>query len=509
MKKIVGIVLFLLLGGLLTQGFQCTSSKEMTTAKTKMKIKDYKSAETALREELVKRPSNDEAKILLLELMDKQNRSTEVLDYLISIQGTTTNPLFTTKLQEFTYNFWANKQYKVAEQYFARYKSKNELQFLDSAIASMEVVVKIVPRIAYINLRLADFYVAKENKEKELEYFQKYITALTPDLEIAKTKGFYMDMAREELIAKLGNPITTKEEQLDRNTKVINDKYIIDGKELFVLNKTSKKTGPQLAGWRYDPPADWHPYAKDQLLEILKYPFLNIIQASADKKNWEKALTDAKEYLKIVPGDENVSSILITFYQQLGKLDEAIASVENEIKANPKNKIAYAQLGDIKRKTNSYIDAIVAYNKALEIDPAFDDVLVNAGACAQNRAVQLQGIELEKQTKDSKYNIDPKVYEPFLLQAITYYQKAMETKKYKEDYKVISELISLYFATDKKDDITKLVSTLEKQETKITDEYDKLEYYGSMLRIYGQLKNESKVQEMTKKMEELDKKLSE
>jgi cytochrome c-type biogenesis protein CcmH/NrfG len=60
---------------------------------------------------------------------------------------------------------------------------------------------------------------------------------------------------------------------------------------------------------------------------------------------------------------------------------QEIQRVESVAKANPNNKDAWIALGNVQMDAQLFADAIVAYQRALELDPKNVDVRVDMGTC--------------------------------------------------------------------------------------------------------------------------------
>jgi len=58
--------------------------------------------------------------------------------------------------------------------------------------------------------------------------------------------------------------------------------------------------------------------------------------------------------------------------------------LQERVKQNPKDVIAWIELGNILMDTSRFLEAIVAYQKALELDPQNVDVKVDMGTCYRN-----------------------------------------------------------------------------------------------------------------------------
>jgi len=76
LKKILSLLFFLILGALLTEGFQC-ASPELTTAKLAIRNKEWKKAEMNLESAVAKNSKENEAWILLAQVKEELGKYEE------------------------------------------------------------------------------------------------------------------------------------------------------------------------------------------------------------------------------------------------------------------------------------------------------------------------------------------------------------------------------------------------------------------------------------------------
>lgn len=500
MKRIGMILLILVASALITQGFQC-ASREMTTAKVKSKSKDWPAVRQALEEELTKRPTNDEAKIMLCEVMDKQNDVQSLVSFIKKNQSSIIDPIQKDRLQRFTANYWGSL-YTKSTKYYAKYdKDKNKI-YLDSAIIFMKYVYELRPEIASISYYIADYYRIYGDEANMVEYINKYMDALKPDLDFAVQKGFRLNAPRGEIIKLFGKPTSTEAKRATRTDSSYVDKFKVDGKEVIFLSLSTKEHSSQVVGWRTNAPDYWHPQDKEQLLQISLEPYNSLIQYYLDKEDDLTALDYAKKVLKISPDNKRINALIIELYQKLNKVDDAIASLNEQLAKEPNNTFALGQLGDIYRVTENYDKSIEAYKKAIEIDPKFTAAILNLATSYKNKAGVIQARQFQESEKDDKYQFNPKEYEPLLVESAKYYTQVLEAPAYQNNLEVYKELINIYLVLNDKEKLKKAVAKIETLEDQARD---KELYYLDMLKIYGAMKDTEKVKATNAKLEALQK----
>ena len=97
--------------------------------------------------------------------------------------------------------------------------------------------------------------------------------------------------------------------------------------------------------------------------------------------------------------------------QNSGNVDAATAAYFETLRANPKNKYAFYNLGQIARVANRFVAAEAYYRLALEIDPDFGAALfglayVRSAAGATQEAIDLYGhaVRVEPENAPAHYN---------------------------------------------------------------------------------------------------------
>lgn len=103
-------------------------------------------------------------------------------------------------------------------------------------------------------------------------------------------------------------------------------------------------------------------------------------------------LTTLNESLKRFPNSKSLQISKLNYYIKNNKTDEAIAEIDNALKAEPNNPILLFQMATLKEQLAQYQEALEYYNKAIENNPKYTDALYNAGAMFFNKAVEINKI---------------------------------------------------------------------------------------------------------------------
>lgn len=80
---------------------------------------------------------------------------------------------------------------------------------------------------------------------------------------------------------------------------------------------------------------------------------------------------------------------MASLYDRIGEKEMAAKLLDDEIAANPTNKMAYAIKGENAMNARDWDKAIENFKKTVEIDPAFTAVWFNLGVCASSKGFDL------------------------------------------------------------------------------------------------------------------------
>lgn len=111
--------------------------------------------------------------------------------------------------------------------------------------------------------------------------------------------------------------------------------------------------------------------------------WLNKGRSLIQMKKFNDAMACLKECLKLVPDNNGASFSLAECLNQLGQYDESLKFLQNALKDPQLTQLAYAWKleGEILEKLDRKKEALESYDKALEINPDYDDALLAKGIC--------------------------------------------------------------------------------------------------------------------------------
>lgn len=93
-------------------------------------------------------------------------------------------------------------------------------------------------------------------------------------------------------------------------------------------------------------------------------------------ENYDKAITELENCLKLKPNDAAVYSEMGKNYFALKKYDQSYSSFEKAAQIDPKNKWYWAGMYEVNYKTKNYSQAIITVSKLVELDPKYKEDLM-------------------------------------------------------------------------------------------------------------------------------------
>ena len=501
MKRFAALLFFIVIGALLTQGFQC-SSTEMSTAKLAIKQKEWAKAEEYLDKELMKNPANGEAWIMLAEVQELQGNREGALTSLDKAMPNLKDENLIVRARILKFNLWANVYNEGIESY-NEYFQTDDMTKLNLAIKRFETAVRAKPLNFRTYQLLGGAYLVAGDTVKAIKQYEEYINIITPSLELADEKGFYIGAKRSDALKSLGKPTSTVGKRYNAaSDSLLTDEFQINGKDFYLFSAESKDNEFEVYGWKLDPPQDWLPNERETEIDISISPFADLAQIYFERNEYKKSLEYVEAIIKLEPNNVDAINFMVSIYDLMGDPKKAEEFVMNQIKNNPENELFRAQYGDLLLKLKRYDDAIEQYKKALSIDPKYMNVKRNLAVAYKNKAVEIQNAQTKKYNEDPSYNPDLEEYFPLLREAMKLFEDVKANPKFSTDINVINELINIYEVLDMKDKYKMLLVEYEAIESIVPKE-QKEQYYFNLMRIYDRTKETEKLNRVEDKIKNL------
>jgi len=170
------------------------------------------------------------------------------------------------------------------------------------------------------------------------------------------------------------------------------------------------------------------------------------------KKETLKDKADSLQYLNMLkdlrkenPNEDRYFNLLMDYYTRANDQKALKAWAEEEIAANPQNKMAWALKGEAQMNDREWDNAVVSYLKAVEIDPTFVQCIFNAGVCLNSKAIDLKDELADKSTGGLTRENAEKV-KAILAEAKVYLEQSKELDPYREKVNWAYPLYQIYYS---------------------------------------------------------------
>lgn len=471
----------------------------VSSAKNKIKQEKYDEAITLLNKELKVNPSSEPALELLYTVYSRTNQPEKQFETLTQLEKVAKDPKVKKQLPSYQYQFWVSCYNNTVRYYNMGSKDS---KYLDSALIFADMGIKVKPYNTLLVPIKGSIYETMGKSAEATKTYENYVANLMPTIDFMAANKVYMDSFRKDNISNLGQPKESRSTLKDgTKDSLIVDFYTVDNKDVYIgYNKKFMDENAVLASVKYDIPATLPDSDKFGVEPLNVGPISVLFQRNFQAGNYDKAIEYAELLQKINPTDEQINSYIIACYQKAGKMDEVLARLKNLITENPRDYKSRTQYAGFLLNDEKFEEAIYHYKQALSINPEYDFALRNLGVAYKNFAAELQNKEKEKKDADPNYEIDmTEVYE-VLDQSVEYFEKAVNTERYAQDFSVISDILNIYEVKENKEKIKQYLTKLEALESTITDEAELQSYYYKLIKIYSDLGESKKLEEVQNKI---------
>ena len=177
-------------------------------------------------------------------------------------------------------------------------------------------------------------------------------------------------------------------------------------------------------------------------MEILLFSKKETLKNQADSLEYLGMLKDLR---KQNPEEDRYFNLLMDYYTRANDQKALKAWAEEEIAADPTNKMAWALKGEVQMNDREWDNAVESYKKASEIDPEFVQVVFNAGVCLNSKAIDLKDELADKSTGGlTKANADK--VKAILAEAKVYLEKAKDLDPLREKVNWAYPLYQIYYS---------------------------------------------------------------
>lgn len=456
----IGLIFFVLT--LAMQYLGCGGA-ELSSAKLYRGQRNYVKADQLLQSALKSSPTDDEVWAVYVEnLFDLKNyeKIAEVID-TARLYAVTNRQ----RVEQVRRNTWVELYNGGLGAYQQNPDSKEQQ---DAAISLLESAKRVAPDQPETYELLGDVYYSAGDTAKYIKTYEAALKQVRTSHDQGVALGLMLKMEPASVESAIGGaPVRKDMTPLGGGDTVMT--YVYPSKEAYIyFNKTKKSPRTwQLMGWKFTNSEA----VGNQPMTISLRPYQSIAQNNLDKGN---ALLDAgdksgaEEYYdrvvsllisvqRLDPSDESAASVIPEIYRKLGQTDKAKAEYERMLSERP-SKNLYAAYGVVLLKSEDYTSAISAFEKALEIDPSYENALFNLGATYQNMASaeqkKLRDIKDKKKIEEGNTLVRDNV-----AKAAEYFEKVYIVNR--KEYLSIGYLIEDYEILGNKEKSAKFLAELD------------------------------------------------
>ena len=184
------------------------------------------------------------------------------------------------------------------------------------------------------------------------------------------------------------------------------------------------------------------PEKADEANEIMLFSKKETLQTKADSIEY---LSMVKDLHKQNPSEERYFNLLMDYYVHANDAAAMNAWVDDELVANPENKMAWALKGESQMNNREWDAAVASYQKAIDLDPTFVQVLFNAGVCLNSKAIDLKDQLADKNTGGLTQENADKV-KAILAESKVYLEKTRELDPMREKVNWAYPLYQIYYS---------------------------------------------------------------
>lgn len=460
MKRPLYLLVVAAFAALMTTGFQCASTGT-STAKRAIQNKDYVAAKKSLEDALAANPNDCEARILLGEVARLQGDDEAMLaafEKANDCPGITDKQRADMSIQLF--NGWVT-QYNAGITAYNNYVQSRDNAELDKAITHLSNAIMLKPTFTEPMSLLGGVYESKGDTANAYATYQKWWMVEKPGFDIMNDKGVTLGQERTKVHQMLGTPSETNTDSLDGGGKVYKDKIDVGGRTMYIFSSDEKGGAPVLEGWTYNPPSTVSPseHWRARITTVGPIKAMAFIDYHAGKK--EHALEMANVLSKISPTDHELVPLRTQVLQDLGKVDDALREIEEQVNRNPNQVSFRLQYATLLAGAGKNKESIDQYNIVLTSEPKNETALYNLAAAYKNLAGTKQRAELDKMDKDKKYQPNLSYLDDLKSSASYFEQLRKASAKYQTDIIVLEQLANVYEVTKEKAKVKALIMELE------------------------------------------------
>lgn len=447
------ILTLVLVSSLAFQGFQC-GSPEFTGAKVYINQKNYKEAMRLLEIETQKNPANEEAWFLLGQL---RSESGDYVGMNVAFnEALKLGPKHQREVQAIRYNKWANHINPGINA--LQRASSDSMMLYDTAIEQFIKSTQAWPDTMLTYRYLGYAYQGKGDSENALEAFAS-AWKRGKDTESRKQAGRIYLQRGKSLKEQFQTENADKIRALDNLSKVTKGALKADVMNMLGAPDNVKRTrNSRKEEWTYTRYANLVVFIDGDRVTSKEQrspynPNIDSTKHAAAQAEFASAVGMFEEVKAVDPRDNSNLNLLLQAYVEADRIREAISGFRQAVENEPGNKLNHFILGVLHRTVSDYPKAIVEFEAALSIDPAYADALFEIGATYYN-----WGVDMIREAQEKGAESD--AYKEKFQAALPNLEKVAEMKK--DDPTVWDTLATIYARLGQSDKALKALDNADK-----------------------------------------------
>ncbi len=435
-------------------------SREYIAAKDAVNRADWPVAKELLEREVGRNKGNSEAWYMLgwtrQHLGDIKGMNEA---YTIAERGASDE--FKVAISRARFSAWA-EMFNTSVEIYNRYAENGDSSKIDKGIETMKMAVDLKPDLPENYSVLGLLYDAKRDSSNSIASYEKYSSLQQAAVQFARTNGIAIGMTRSAALDKVGSAAMSQTMLSGTDSLAID---VVRARDTLYLYSIQKDKGNYVVeGWRVNPPAGWTDLEKERYAPLNIRPFAQLGSIYYNRRDFDKALTNIDIISVLKPTDEQTQNLRVQIYGDQGKADQALISLSELVRQDPKNKSYLCNYALALLKMERYDEAVSNYEKALVLDPDYDVALINCAAALKNRAAMFQKEERERKEKDSKYKENEQRYFPLLNKSAEYFDRYRRLSSHRDDISCMEHLVNIYETVGDKPKLKVVVAELEGME---------------------------------------------
>ncbi|MBS1904539.1 MAG: tetratricopeptide repeat protein [Bacteroidetes bacterium] len=467
---------------------------ELSSAKLYRQQRNYNKANELLLQALKNDPHSDEGWALYVTNLYDLNQYEKIASVIDSAK------LYAIKnratVENIRHETWIQLYNAGLKSYRDNPDSKEQQQF---AIQYLEAAKRLAPEQPETYELLGDVYSATSDTAKAISTYEDALAQVRTSHDQGTSLGLTLRMSPESVVKAIGGDPSKKIMEPTTETDSAMIYKYTSNEGYFYFEKAEKAPHNwQLTGWRFTPydAVGLQPMriSINTYLNLAGYYYAkgNTLLAAGNKSGAEDMYNKVVPLLisvqRLDPSDENATNIIPDIYSKLDAPEKAKAMYKRMLNEHP-SKVLYAAYGAVLLKSQDFPGGIEQYEKALSMDPAFENALYNLGVAYQNWAAEIQ-------KKDKKADVKDK-----LEKSVGYYERVHSVNP--KEYNTLSNLYQLYDVLGNKDQQAKTLSALES--LKSTDVANDKWYWNTMMKLYATAKKAKEADDAMKHYDSLNK----